>query len=181
MAVGQLGQQLGRVAVVVLGLLGGAVRPEMVVALDRVIGAGYLTACLTNNTAGEPRPDVAERIGMPDACISCHEAPDAEAATDDGRATAPAATAEQPDDLRRVRGIGPAMKRELAAWGVRTLAELAALDGPGQLRFDRLRVTVRLYDNLNTRPTFLEIDALSLAPLFDQEERPAEARKNNKS
>jgi putative hydrolase of the HAD superfamily len=44
----------------VLGLLGGAVRPEMVVALDRVIEAGYLTACLTNNTAGEPRPDVAE-------------------------------------------------------------------------------------------------------------------------
>jgi putative hydrolase of the HAD superfamily len=44
----------------VLGLLGGAVRPEMVVALDRVIEAGYVTACLTNNVVGEPRPDVAE-------------------------------------------------------------------------------------------------------------------------
>lgn len=44
----------------VLGLLGGAVRPEMVVALDRVIDAGFLTACLTNNVAGDPRPDVAE-------------------------------------------------------------------------------------------------------------------------
>lgn len=44
----------------VLGLLGGSVRPEMVTALDRVIEAGYVTACLTNNVAGEPRPDVAE-------------------------------------------------------------------------------------------------------------------------
>ena len=44
----------------VLGLLGGAVRPEMVTALDRVIEAGYVTACLTNNVVGEPRPDVAE-------------------------------------------------------------------------------------------------------------------------
>lgn len=44
----------------VLALLGGAVRPEMVTALDRVIEAGYVTACLTNNVAGDPRPDVAE-------------------------------------------------------------------------------------------------------------------------
>lgn len=44
----------------VLRLLGGAIRPEMVVALDRVIEAGYITACLTNNVAGDPRPDVAE-------------------------------------------------------------------------------------------------------------------------
>ena len=44
----------------VLALLGGAVRPEMVTALDRVIEAGYVTACLTNNVAGDPRSDVAE-------------------------------------------------------------------------------------------------------------------------
>lgn len=44
----------------VLGLLGGDVRPEMVTALDRVIDAGYVTACLTNNVAaGDPRPEVA--------------------------------------------------------------------------------------------------------------------------
>jgi putative hydrolase of the HAD superfamily len=44
----------------VLGLLSGQVRPEMVVALDRVIEAGYTTACLTNNIVGsEARPDVA--------------------------------------------------------------------------------------------------------------------------
>jgi putative hydrolase of the HAD superfamily len=43
----------------VLALLGGAVRPEMVVALDRVIEAGFVTACLTNNVAGEQRRDVA--------------------------------------------------------------------------------------------------------------------------
>ena len=36
----------------VLGLLSGQVRPEMVVALDRVIEAGYTTACLTNNVVG---------------------------------------------------------------------------------------------------------------------------------
>jgi putative hydrolase of the HAD superfamily len=41
----------------VLGLLSGDVRPHMVQALDTVIGAGYLTACLTNNvvsTTDEP-------------------------------------------------------------------------------------------------------------------------------
>ncbi len=37
----------------VLALLSGQVRPEMVRALDRVIGAGYRTACLTNNVSGE--------------------------------------------------------------------------------------------------------------------------------
>ncbi|MEM1440598.1 MAG: helix-hairpin-helix domain-containing protein, partial [Pseudomonadota bacterium] len=51
--------------------------------------------------------------------------------------------------LRLVRGIGPAMKRELAAHGIRTLSELAALDDtridkldgalrfPGRIRRDR--------------------------------------------
>jgi putative hydrolase of the HAD superfamily len=44
----------------VLGLLSGDVRPEMVTALDRVIAAGYVTACLTNNvSSGDARPDVA--------------------------------------------------------------------------------------------------------------------------
>ena len=43
----------------VLSLLSGEVRPEMVVALDRVIEAGYTTACLTNNVVGgDARPDV---------------------------------------------------------------------------------------------------------------------------
>ncbi len=48
----------------VLALLSGEVRSEMVTALDRVIAAGYATACLTNNvvsddTATHRRPDVA--------------------------------------------------------------------------------------------------------------------------
>ncbi|MFZ9017796.1 MAG: HAD-IA family hydrolase [Ilumatobacteraceae bacterium] len=43
----------------VLALLGGTVRAEMVVALDRVLDAGYIAACLTNNVAGDPRADVA--------------------------------------------------------------------------------------------------------------------------
>lgn len=41
----------------VLALLRGDIRPDMVVALDRVRGAGYKTACLTNNVqdpTGEP-------------------------------------------------------------------------------------------------------------------------------
>lgn len=69
----------------------------------------------------------------------------------------PVAKAASPDDstnshsedLRLVRGIGPAMKRELAAHGIRTLSELAALDDtridkldgalrfPGRIRRDR--------------------------------------------
>ncbi len=49
----------------VLALLAGQVRPEMVVALDRVIAAGYRTACLTNNvTGGDPAdPARAAQIG----------------------------------------------------------------------------------------------------------------------
>lgn len=48
----------------VLALLSGEVRSDMVTALDRVIAAGYATACLTNNvvsddTATHKRPDVA--------------------------------------------------------------------------------------------------------------------------
>lgn len=42
----------------VLGLLHGAVRPAMVAALDRVIEAGYVTACLTNNVVSDDRPEV---------------------------------------------------------------------------------------------------------------------------
>ena len=46
----------------VLAMLSGGVRPEMVTALDRVIGAGYITACLTNNVRsrddGSGRPEV---------------------------------------------------------------------------------------------------------------------------
>ncbi len=49
----------------VLGLLAGQVRPEMVVALDRVIAAGYRTACLTNNVIGGDAidPERAATIG----------------------------------------------------------------------------------------------------------------------
>lgn len=39
----------------VLAMLSGAVRPEMVVALDRVVEAGYVTACLTNNVSSSDR------------------------------------------------------------------------------------------------------------------------------
>jgi len=49
----------------VLGLLSGQIRPEMVTALDRVIRAGYRTACLTNNVVGgEQRMDVGP-VGLP--------------------------------------------------------------------------------------------------------------------
>lgn len=39
----------------VLQLLSGDVRPEMVIALDRVIDAGFATACLTNNVVSADR------------------------------------------------------------------------------------------------------------------------------
>jgi putative hydrolase of the HAD superfamily len=43
----------------VIAMLSGALRPEMVRALDRVISAGYVTACLTNNVeSDESRPEV---------------------------------------------------------------------------------------------------------------------------
>lgn len=54
----------------VLGLLAGAIRPEMVHALDRVIDAGYRTACLTNNVGGgDQRPDVAEVMARFDCIV----------------------------------------------------------------------------------------------------------------
>lgn len=48
----------------ILALLSGSVRPEMEAALDAVVAAGYVTACLTNNvvsddTGRKKRPDVA--------------------------------------------------------------------------------------------------------------------------
>lgn len=61
----------------VLALLAGDVRPEMVAALDRVIAAGYRTACLTNNvtkakdidpTANE-RADVAKVMARFDVVV----------------------------------------------------------------------------------------------------------------
>ncbi len=41
----------------VIRMLYGAIRPEMVTALDRVIEAGYITACLTNNVATDHQRD----------------------------------------------------------------------------------------------------------------------------
>jgi len=54
----------------VLGLLAGEIRPEMVTALDRVIRAGYRTACLTNNVVGgEQRMDVGDVMVMFDHVV----------------------------------------------------------------------------------------------------------------
>jgi putative hydrolase of the HAD superfamily len=45
----------------ILSVLFGAVRPEMVAALDAVNGHGFATACLTNNIVGEyDRPDIVD-------------------------------------------------------------------------------------------------------------------------
>ena len=54
----------------VLGLLSGDVRPEMVTALDRVIRAGFRTACLTNNVVGgEQRMEVGDVMVMFDHVV----------------------------------------------------------------------------------------------------------------
>ena len=46
----------------ILALLSGDVRPAMVAALDAVIAAGYLTACLTNNVVTQsPEPTPRQR------------------------------------------------------------------------------------------------------------------------
>ncbi|NNE11164.1 MAG: HAD-IA family hydrolase [Ilumatobacter sp.] len=45
----------------VLAMLSGSIRREMVEALDRVIAAGFVTACLTNNVSSDhARPEVDE-------------------------------------------------------------------------------------------------------------------------
>ena len=54
----------------VLALLSGEIRPEMVMALDRVIRAGYRTACLTNNVVGgEQRMEVGDVMVMFDHVV----------------------------------------------------------------------------------------------------------------
>ncbi len=60
-----LGQEVeGRV---ILELIKGSVRPEMVEVLRRVSAAGYVTACLTNNFRGSNADaDVAGGSGRPD-------------------------------------------------------------------------------------------------------------------
>lgn len=52
----------------VIALLSGEVRPDMVDLLDRVIGAGYAVACLTNNIGGQHIS--AERSATIDAIMS---------------------------------------------------------------------------------------------------------------
>jgi putative hydrolase of the HAD superfamily len=46
----------------VIAMLSGAIRPEMVRALDRVNESGYVTACLTNNVVSDVRRPEAEAI-----------------------------------------------------------------------------------------------------------------------
>jgi putative hydrolase of the HAD superfamily len=54
----------------VLALLSGEIRPEMVTALDRVIRAGYRTACLTNNVVGgEQRMEIGDVMVMFDHVV----------------------------------------------------------------------------------------------------------------
>ncbi|MFV0256932.1 MAG: HAD-IA family hydrolase [Acidimicrobiales bacterium] len=58
----------------ILGLISGAVRPEMVEALRRISGAGFTVACLTNNfrshaDGGDSRPETAQVMDMFDAVI----------------------------------------------------------------------------------------------------------------
>jgi putative hydrolase of the HAD superfamily len=53
----------------VIAMLSGGIRPEMVKALDAVIAAGYLTACLTNNVESDARPEVAEVMARFDHVI----------------------------------------------------------------------------------------------------------------
>ncbi len=50
----------------VLGMLHGSVRPEMVLALDRVIAAGFVTACLTNNVSSDRCSDVSDDHRRPE-------------------------------------------------------------------------------------------------------------------
>ena len=46
----------------VIAMQSGAIRPEMVRALDRVIESGFVTACLTNNVVSDVRRPEAEAI-----------------------------------------------------------------------------------------------------------------------
>ena len=55
------GSAIGSAAATCSALLAGEVRPEMVVALDRVMEAGYTTACLTNNVVGGEAPTTRRR------------------------------------------------------------------------------------------------------------------------
>jgi len=61
----------------VLAMLSGAVRPEMVQALERVIAAGYVTACLTNNVRDPDsrgaRPEVRAVMELFDHVIESSE------------------------------------------------------------------------------------------------------------
>jgi putative hydrolase of the HAD superfamily len=52
-----------------LALLEGPIRPEMVAGLDRVIEAGFVTACLTNNVVSDARDDVREVMARFDHVI----------------------------------------------------------------------------------------------------------------
>lgn len=56
----------------VLALLAGEVRPEMVRALDAVIAAGFLTACLTNNVVSTTEPENERQVQVRDVMARFH-------------------------------------------------------------------------------------------------------------
>ena len=56
----------------VLALLAGEVRPEMVRALDAVIAAGFLTACLTNNVVSTTEPENERQVQVRDIMARFH-------------------------------------------------------------------------------------------------------------
>lgn len=92
---------------------------------------------VSGDTTADESADETQRIEVDQTeavGIVAEEAPVAPAA--DLEPTAPVETPaeSEPDDLRRIRGIGPAMQRQLNAQGITTFRDLAELDDDARLQ-----------------------------------------------
>ena len=89
----------------------------------------------TPKTSGETAPKVVPMTppvtAAPKPPIEAASAPAAEA-----KPVAAAPASSEPDELQRIRGIGPAIATKLQAQGIRTFAQMAALDAAAIEKLD---------------------------------------------
>jgi predicted flap endonuclease-1-like 5' DNA nuclease len=90
---------------------------------------------------GRPVHDAVDAGSAPAAVVQAPEVdvPAAEPTAADPTAADPTAAEERTDDLRRIRGVGPAIESALHRLGVRSYRQLATLDPAG---LDRVRDAV---------------------------------------
>ncbi|SET80023.1 hypothetical protein [Oceanicella actignis] len=90
-----------------------------------------------------PRPEAPRDDAQPAAAPAAPPAADPEGAPEADLFGVVAAQGKPADDLKRIKGIGPKLQEELAALGIRTFAQLGALDEEGLAQLNARLTAVR--------------------------------------